>query len=119
MSKYRVMAPFILHIKSYSPTVVLYCTYNVVTHSPHKELYPLLQSYPFRCRVIPFTVGHNVNLQNYIFLQYFLYLFTIQLIFLPYFPNLITIQLTLIPYFPHHLTIQLTFLPYFHYFFTI
>jgi hypothetical protein len=37
------------------------CLYRFVTYSPHKELYPLLQSYPFRCRVIPLTVGHNVK----------------------------------------------------------
>jgi hypothetical protein len=40
-----------------------------------------LHSYPFRCRVIPLTVGHNVSLQNYIFLLYFPYLFTIKLLF--------------------------------------
>jgi hypothetical protein len=33
-------------------------------YSPHKELCPLLQGYPFRCRVIPLTVGHNVNLNK-------------------------------------------------------
>jgi outer membrane protein assembly factor BamA len=27
--------------------------YRVVTYSPHKELCPLLQSYPFRYRIIP------------------------------------------------------------------
>jgi hypothetical protein len=35
------------------------------------ELYPILQSYSSRCRVIPLTVGHNVNLNKLHFFRIF------------------------------------------------
>ena len=41
-----------LHIKSYSPYFDIILAHRVVTYSPHKELCPLLQSYPFRYRVM-------------------------------------------------------------------
>jgi hypothetical protein len=49
------LCPTNLHIKSYSPYFNIILTHRVVTYSPHKELCPLLQSYPFKYRVIPLT----------------------------------------------------------------
>jgi hypothetical protein len=45
-------------------------------------------------------------------MEYFSYLFTIQLAFLPYFPYHFTMQPTFLPHFPYLFTIQLGFLPY-------
>ena len=51
-----------LHIKSYFPYFDIILAHIVVIYSPHKEICPLLQIYPFRYRVMsPMAVLSRMN----------------------------------------------------------